>query len=125
MAQFDKLDPTDPDPDQIPPEIIEWAKTIAFLKGPITLYLHGDLTYRKALEVALLAVTREYRNLMSRIIKKQVKQRMDHSDLLPMLPPQSNPLALPSSEKNKEENAPEIETAESYGDYPAFERDLG
>lgn len=104
MAKFKKLDPTDPDPQDIPAELIEWAKTIGFLRGPLELYLQGDLTYRKALEVALLAMTREYRNVMSRIMKKKAKQREDHADLLPILPPQSNPLALPPKrEKTKEE----------------------
>jgi hypothetical protein len=103
MPKFTKKLSSDPEPEEIPKEIIQWAKEISFLKGPLELYFHGVLTYQEAMEIALLAMTREYRNVMSRIIKKKVKQREDHADLLPMLPHQSNPLALPPRRENKKE----------------------
>jgi hypothetical protein len=105
MSKFKKKLSSDPEPEEIPKELIQWAKEISFLKGPMELYFHGVLTYREAMEISLLAMTREYRNLMSRIIKKKVKQREDHSDLLPMLPQSSNPLALPPRREKETEHA--------------------
>ena len=98
--QQKKKDQNDPDIYTINPELIDFAREIGFLRGPFNLYLHGTITYREALETMVLIMTREYRQVMSRIVKKPIKQRVDHSDLI-SLPPShsdSHPLALPNKD---------------------------
>ena len=97
-SKHKKKIPTDPNPEEINPELIQFAREIGFLRGPFNLYLEGMITYREALELMLIVMTKEYRHIMSRIIKKKIKQREDHSALVENLLPAGrvNPLALPA-----------------------------
>lgn len=92
----------DPDIQDVNPELINYAKEIGFLRGPFNLYLAGTITYQEALETMVLIMTREYRQVMSRIVKKPIKQRVDHSDLISLPPEIPNPLALPSHDRGTE-----------------------
>lgn len=57
MQQIKKI-PTDPDWGQINPDLIALAQGSGKLRGPINLFLHGDLTWIEALETMVLMLVK-------------------------------------------------------------------
>lgn len=80
MPQKKKLE-TDPDWDQLNPEIIRLAHGNGFINQPIQLYLHGDLTWLECLETIVLLVTKEYR-AQNRLLIDTLSERPNATLLL-------------------------------------------
>lgn len=96
-----KKNPNDPDFDQLNPEIVELARTNGHIKGAMSLYLDGQVTWLEALETMVLLITKEFRAqqniLVSVLTEAGPSATMMLSGrsgaLLKALPP--HPLALP------------------------------
>lgn len=52
---------SDPDYQNINPEIVEMARTNGYLKSVMMLYLSGQLTWLEALETMVIATVKEFR----------------------------------------------------------------
>lgn len=78
-TQKKKLE-TDPDWDQLNPEIIKLAHNNGFINQPIQLFLHGELTWLECLETIVLLVTKEYR-AQNRLLIDTLSE-MPHATLL-------------------------------------------
>lgn len=61
MQQYKKKNDNDPKPNDINPEIIRLARQNAFLRGPLELFLTGEVTWQEALETMLLLMMKEYK----------------------------------------------------------------
>jgi hypothetical protein len=72
--QYKKKLHTDPDVDQLNPQLVKLAKNNAFLRGPFELFLTGELTWREALETMLLLITKEY-NAQGNILVSLIEEK--------------------------------------------------
>jgi hypothetical protein len=55
-----KKNPNDPDASDLNPEIVRIANRNGFLRGFISMYLHGQLTWQETLENMVVTMMKEY-----------------------------------------------------------------
>jgi hypothetical protein len=76
--EYTKLDPNDPDPDQIPDAIIRLSHQNQMLRGPLEMFLSGVITYRECLENIILMITKEY-NAQGKILVEVLQEKPSYA----------------------------------------------
>lgn len=68
MTQIKKK-PTDPNWEEINPDIVKLAKTTKWIRDPFELYLRGDLTWMEALETMVTIIGKEFKAQQSLLVQ--------------------------------------------------------
>lgn len=79
-----KKDPNDPDAAQLNRDIIRLSYKYGFIRQFISLYLHGEVTWKETLEHIIVAMMREYED-QGKLLDEIIQENFDLSKNLPAL----------------------------------------